>query len=186
MAGCKIALMASGEDQTNFLNPGPPKEPRSFLPWGIAGAVVAIILGVLLVTGRRPAPSNPGGAGLAAPDPYAKNLALSNIKMSESGTMIGAKQTYIDGDITNNGSETLTGIMVQVAWRDFTNQIGQKNTMPLTLVRSRQPTYTDIEPVSAAPIQPGQTREFHLIFDHVTDQWNQQYPEIRVIAVKSK
>lgn len=178
--------MASGPNQPGFLDPtAQPKEPRSFLPWGIAGAVVAVILGVLIVTGQRPAASNPGGAGLAPPDPYARSLAFSNIKMSESSTIIGAKQTYIDGDITNNGDRTLTGITVQVAWMDFTNRIGQKNTMPLTLVRTRQPSI-DIEPVSAAPIGPGQTRDFHLIFDNVTDQWNGQYPEIRVIAVESK
>lgn len=178
--------MANRPEQPGFMDPtSQPKEPRSFLPWGIAGAVVAVILGVLIVTGQRPAPSNPGGPGLAPPDPYAKNLALANIKMSESSTMIGAKQTYIDGDITNNGDRTLTAITVQVAWMDFTNRIGQKNTMPLTLIRTRQP-YIDIEPVSAAPIGPGQTRDFHLIFDHVTNQWNGQYPEIRVIAVESK
>jgi hypothetical protein len=178
--------MANEANQTGFLSPGgPPKEPRSFLPWAIAGTVVGLVLLVLLITGHQPALSNPGGAALAGPDPYAKYLVLSNIKMSESSTIIGAKQTYIDGDIANNGSRTLTGVTVQVAWRDFTNQIGQKNTMPLMLIRTRQPTI-DIEPVSAAPIGPGQTREFHLIFDHVTQDWNQQYPEIRVIAVEGK
>lgn len=178
--------MTDGANQPGFLGSGSPlKEPRTFLPWGIAGGVVAVILAVLLVTGRRPAPSNPGGAALAPPDPYAKSLALSNIKLSESSTMIGAKQTYIDGSIANNGDRTLTGITVQVAWMDFTDRIGQKDTMPLTLIRTHQP-YIDIEPVSAAPIQPGQTREFHLIFDHVTDSWNGQYPEVRVIAVQSK
>jgi hypothetical protein len=149
----------------------------------VAGAVVLAVLVVLIFAGRRPAPSNPGGAGLAAADPYAKNLPLSNIKMSESTSLSGAKQTYIDGDITNNGDKTLTAITVQAAFMDFTNRIGQKDTMPLTLIRTHEP-YIDVEPVSAAPIQPGQTREFRLIFDHVTDSWNQNYPEIRVIAVQ--
>jgi hypothetical protein len=177
--------MADGENQAGFLRPGPSKEPRPVLPWAIAGTVVGLIVAVLLVTGRRPPQLNPGGAGLAPPAPYAKSLILSNIKMSEASTMIGAKQTYIDGDITNHGDKTLTGVTVQVAFRDFTNQIAQKNTMPLELIRTHQP-YIDIEPVSAAPIGPGQTREFHLIFDHVTDSWNQQYPEVRVIGVESK
>lgn len=178
--------MATGPNQPGFMDPSAqPKEPRAFLPWGIAGAVVAVILGVLIVTSQRAAPANPGGAGLAPPDPYARSLAFSDIKMSESSTMLGAKQTYIDGDITNNGNRTLTGITVQVAWIDFTNRLGQKNTMPLTLIRTRQPSI-DIEPISAAPIGPGQTRDFHLIFDNVTNQWNGQYPEIRVIAVEGK
>src|ERR1700756_2912279 len=169
----------------SFLGPGPTKERRPMLPWVIAGAVVVLVLIVLLIAGRTTAPTNPGGPGLAPPDPYAKSLALTNIKMSESSSVIGLKQTYLDGDITNNGDKTLTGITVQVAFQDFTNRIGQKNTMPMQLIRSHQP-YVDVEPVSAAPIQPGQTREFRLIFDHVTDQWNQEYPEVRVIAAQSK
>ena len=178
--------MVDGADKPGFMNSGsPPKEPRSILPWGIAGAVVAIVVGVLLVTGRRPAPSNPGGAGLAPADPYATNLTLSNIKMSESSSVIGLKQTYIDGDIANNGGKTLTGVTVQAVFRDFTGQIGQKNTMQLELIRTHTPDI-DTESVSAAPIKPGQTREFRLIFDHVTDSWNQEYPELRVIAVESK
>ncbi|MGC2162079.1 MAG: DUF2393 family protein [Silvibacterium sp.] len=163
----------------------PSKEPRSILPWAVAGTVVGLVLAVLLITGRRPAPSNPGGAGLAPAAAYAQSLTIANIKMSRASTVIGATQTYIDGDIANHGDKTLTGITVQVAFRDFTNQIGQKNTMPLMLIRTHVP-YIEIEPVSAAPVAPGQTREFHLIFDHVTDSWNQQYPEIRVIAVEGK
>ncbi|HZD45222.1 MAG TPA: DUF2393 family protein [Acidobacteriaceae bacterium] len=154
-------------------------------PWIIAGVVVAVILVALVIAGRRPAAENPGGAGLAPADPYAKSLILSNIKMSESSALSGVKQTYIDGNITNSGSKTLSGITVQVAFRDFTNQIGQKNTMPLTFIRTHTP-YIDVEPVSNAPIGPGQTREFRLIFDHVTDSWNQQYPEIRVITIQSR
>jgi hypothetical protein len=179
--------MADGREQTGFLSsgggPGSSHERRSLLPWVIAGVVVALVVIALLLTWRQPAASNPGGAGLAAADPYAKDLALTNIRMSESTSLSGAKQTYIDGDITDNGGKTLTGITVQVAFRDYTNRIGQKNTMPLTLVRTHEP-YIDVGPVSAAPIQPGQTREFRLIFDHVTDGWNGQYPEIRVIGVK--
>jgi hypothetical protein len=180
--------MADGPQQTGFLSSegrGSPREPRSALPWIVAGAVVLAVLVVLIVVGRRPAATNPGGAGLAAADPYAKNLSLSNIKMSESTTISGAKQTYIDGDISNSGGKTLTGVTVQVAFMDFTNRLGQKDTMPLRLIRTREPSI-DTVPVSAAPIAPGQTREFRLIFDHVTDNWNQNYPEIRVIGVESK
>ncbi len=182
--------MANGAKQTGFMSQDPTKEPRSIVPWLIAGAVVVIILLVLLFAGRHAASSNaalsnPGGAGLAPADAYAASLPLSNVKMSESSSLSGAKQTYIDGDITNRGDKILTGVTVQVAFRDFTNQISQKETMRLDLIRTHTP-YTDTEPVSAAPIGPGQTREFRLIFDHVTSSWNQQYPEVRVIAVESK
>lgn len=175
-------------DQPDWTNPGSRKEPRSIFPWVIAGVVVALIIISLLLISRQPPPPtlpNPGGTALAPAASYAKDLAISNLHMSEASTISGAKQTYIDGNITNSGADTLTGITVQVAFRDFTGKIGQKSTMPLVLIRTHQPSI-DIEPVSAAPIGPGQTREFRLIFDHVTDEWNQQYPEIRVIAIETK
>ena len=173
-------------DHGERLNPGAGKEPRSYLAWVIAGVVIALIVIAVLLMGRGPAPAtSAGGTGLATPAAYAKNLAITNLRMSESSSVVGFKQTYIDGDITNKGTETLSAITVQVVFRDFQGKVGQKNKMELELIRTHQPT-VDVEPVSAAPIAPGQTREFRLIFDHVTDSWNQEYPEVRVIAVQAK
>jgi hypothetical protein len=180
--------MASRDQQTDFLSPADraAKEPRNIVPWVLAGGVVLVIAGVLFFLGSyHKAPANPGGAGLAPPDPYATNLTISDVKMSESSSVGGAKQTYLDGVIANHGTRTLTGLTVQVAFRDYTNQLAQKETMPLSLIRTRQP-YIDTEPVSAAPIKPGESREFRLIFDHVADGWNQQYPEVRVIQIAAR
>jgi hypothetical protein len=171
--------------EMGFLNSGAPKESRSLLPWAIAGLVVALVVAALLLFGRKPAPVNPGGAGLAPTDPYASSLTISNIRMSESSSLSGAKQTYIDGDIANHGTKMLTGITVQVGFHDFTGQLAQKETMPMALIRTHTP-YIDTEPVSMAPVAPGETREFRLILDYVTDSWNQAYPEIRVIGVQEK
>ncbi len=184
---CRIALMATGGPTPDFLNPEKKatKEPRSLAPWIIAGIVVLLVLGVILVRSHHGPPPNPGGAGLAPPDPYAANLPISNLKMSEASSVAGGKATYVDGTIANHGTRTVSGITVQVAFNDFTKQIVQKETMPLNLIRSHEP-YIDTEPVSAAPIGPGETREFRLIFDHVAEGWNQYYPEIRVIEVKFK
>jgi hypothetical protein len=179
--------MATGEEQPDFLNSksNASREPRSFAPWIIAGVLVLVVLGVFVLVSRHGAPSNPGGAGLAPADPYTASLTFSDIKMSESSSMAGAKLTYLDGVIANHGGQTLSGLTVQVAFRDYTNQIVQKETMPLSLIRTHEP-YIDTQPVSAAPIKPGETREFRLIFDHVAAEWNQAYPELRVIGVKAK
>jgi hypothetical protein len=74
---------------------------------------------------------------------------------------------------------------VQVAFRNALKQIAQKETMPLNLIRTREP-YVDTQPMSAAPLEPGSGREFRLIFDHVTEDWDQEYPEVRVIEVMAK
>ena len=179
--------MATGGQTPNFPSPNPnaAREPRALAPWIIAGIVVLLVLGIFLARGHHAPPANPGGTGLAPPDPYSVNLAFSDIKMSEASSVGGAKATYLDGLIANHGDKTLTGLTVQVAFRDFTNLIVQKETMPLNLIRTHEP-YIDTEPVSAAPIKPGETGEFRLIFDHVAESWNQNYPETRVIEVKFK
>ncbi len=164
---------------------GPAPEPRSLLPWVISGVVVLLVLGALLLAGRHQAPPNPGGAGLAPADPYASQLTIGNVKMSESSNLSGGKVTYLDGEIVNHGSQTVRGITVQVAFRNALKQIAQKETMPLNLIRMREP-YVDTQPVSAAPIAPGGSREFRLIFDHVTADWDQEYPEVRIIEVTAK
>jgi hypothetical protein len=41
--------------------------------------------------------------------------------------------------------------------------------------------YIDIQPVSAAPLKPGDDREFRLTFETVPENWNLQMPEVRVI-----
>jgi hypothetical protein len=105
--------------------------------------------------------------------------------MSEANSFSGAKVTYIDGQIANTGNRTLTAITVQVGFHSDVGQYAQRLAVPLSLIRTREP-YVDIEPVSAAPIEPGQQRDFRLIFDNVPADWNQQYPEVRVIGVHSK
>jgi len=179
--------MATGGQTPDFLSPNnnAAREPRAVAPWIIAGIVVLLVIGIFLARGHHAPPANPGGTGLAPPDPYSVNLVFSNIKMSEASSVGGAKATYLDGLMANNGGQTLTGLTLQVAFRDYTNQIVQKETMPLNLIRTHEP-YIDTEPVSAAPIKPGETREFRLIFDHVAESWNQNYPELRVIEVKAK
>lgn len=162
------------------------KNSRAWLPWISAGAVIFLGLAALLFFAeRRQAKPQPGGATLAAPDPYAASLPMSNLRMSEASNFAGGKVTYIDGQIANRGTWTVTGATVQVAFRNELGELSQKETMALNLIRTREP-YVDTQPVNAAPIKPGEQREFRLIFDHVTMDWNQQYPEIRVIQVKGK
>jgi hypothetical protein len=151
----------------------------------VAGVLVLVLLAVALLAGRHHAPANPGGAGLAPPAAYASQLLIDHVQMSYSTNLSGGKVTYIDGAITNHGSEVVHGITVQVAFRNELKQIAQKETMPLSLIRTREP-YVDTQSVSAAPLKAGDSREFRLIFDHVSEDWDQAYPEIRVIEVEGK
>lgn len=121
----------------------------------------------------------------AAADPYAANLPVSDLKMSESGNLAGGKVTYLDGHIANKGDRTVTGIAVQVLFRNSAQEVAQNETQQLKFIRTRDP-YVDIEPVSAAPLKPGEERDFRLIFDAVTPGWDGAYPQLRILHVQGR
>ncbi len=174
----------TGED-AGFLASHQTREAVSWMPWIIAAAVIVLGLGILVVAGGRSTPESAQGTGMAPPDAYAAKLPISGIQMSEATSFSGAKVTYIDGQINNSGDRTVVAITVQVGFHNDTGQFAQRIAVPLNLIRTREP-YVDTQPVSAAPLDPGQTRDFRLIFDTMPADWNQQVPEIRIISVHSR
>jgi hypothetical protein len=172
--------------EPGFLSSHQTSEKTLWMPWIVAAAVVVVGLGILvLVGGHGSQNSQSGGAGMAPPDPYAASLPISGLQMSEATSFSGAKVTYIDGQIANHGNRTLTAITVQVGFHSDLGQYALRVALPLSLIRTRQP-YVDTEQVSAAPVEPGQIRDFRLIFDTVPPDWNVQYPEIRILSVRSR
>ena len=148
-----------------------------------AAVVIVVLIVVLMLEHGKGKPSVTPVS--ATPDPYASNLPIADVKMSESSNLAGGKVTYIDGHITNNGQKTVTGVTVQVLFRNVANEVAQNETQPLKWIRTRDP-YVDLEPASAAPLKPGDGRDFRLIFDAVTQDWNGAYPEIRIVRVDAK
>jgi hypothetical protein len=150
----------------------------------ISVAVIALLL-VVLVGHRASAPATSATAGPAPADPYADKLELSDIQMSESSNFAGGKVTYLDGHITNRGDKTVTAVSVQVTFSNDIGELPQRITVPMNLIRAHQP-YIDTEHIAAAPLAPGDTKEFRLIFDGITPIWNQQMPHGQVVHVELK
>jgi Protein of unknown function (DUF2393) len=151
--------------------------------WGVAGLVVlAVVLGLVFATRHKSqAPPNTIQP-LAA---YAAELPLSQLAMSESTSLSGGKSTFIDGHIQNSGPQTVSGVTVQVIFRNDEAMPPQVQTLPLSLIRTREP-YIDTQPVSAAPLKPGDQQDFRLIFESIPGNWNSQMPEIHIISVDAK
>jgi Protein of unknown function (DUF2393) len=162
-----------------------PVPARSFPTAAVAIAAVAVLILVaaLVLLGRR-GPATPSPHTLQPEAAYASNLQVSNLQMSESTSMSGGKQTYLEGHIANHGPKTVTGITVQVVFANDTHMAPQIETGSLNLIYMRQP-YVDTRPVSASPIAPGAEADFRLIFDDVSDNWNQQLPQIRIAQVET-
>jgi hypothetical protein len=155
----------------------------SVAAWGVAGLVVlVVVLGLVFATRHKSKASPNTIEPLAA---YAAELPLSQLAMSESTSLSGGKSTFIDGHIQNAGGQTVSGVTVQVIFRNDEAMPPQVETLPLSVVRMREP-YIDTQPISAAPLKPGAERDFRLIFETIPANWNTQMPEIHIISVDTK
>jgi hypothetical protein len=173
------------------VNTGPqPVRPqtadgRNWLPLVVAAAVVlAALIACIVIFGRGKSSSST--TPISAPaDPYAGNLAVTGLQMSESSIMTGGKVTYLDGRIQNRGTRTVTGVSVQVLFRNPYHELAWNETQSLRVIRTRDP-YIDVEPLAATPLAPGAQADFRLIFDTVPQDWDGAYPELRIIHVDLK
>jgi hypothetical protein len=117
--------------------------------------------------------------------PYIASLKLSDFKMSTAENFVGATVSYVDGTVANGGDKTVTHAVVEVVFKDEMGQVAQQEEAPLQVIRTNG-AYPEPVDLSVSPLAPGQTQPFRLTFDHISAQWNRQYPEIRVTDVSVK
>ena len=177
----------SGAGEAPIFTSGPfangPGE-RGGLPrmiWGGAALVAVIVVGVVVLAGRKKPVAAP--VTLEPADGYSASLPLTDFAMSEAGNLSGGKLTYLDGRVRNAGGKTVTGATVQVVFQNDEGLAPQIDTEALTLIRMKEP-YIDTEPMAADPLKPGDEREFRLTFETVPDNWNSQMPEVRVVGTE--
>jgi len=162
-----------------LIEPSPlsaPQRDSNMRPILIGVALVVIIVGVIVLL-TRSAPKGP-----AAPPPYIANLKLSDLKMSAAENFVGASVTYLDGTVTNAGDQTVIHAMVHVDFRNSLDQIAQAEDVPLHVLQPTGP-YPDAVDLSASPLAPRQSKQFRLTFEHISADWNRNYPELRVTDV---
>jgi Protein of unknown function (DUF2393) len=151
-----------------------PDHSRRFILVAIAVVVGLVLLAAFLL--REPtkiAPQIP---------PYAAKLKISDLKMSQAQNFVGASVTYIDGNLTNTGDKVVAHAVVRVTFKDSYGQVAQIENVPIKLLQTSGP-YPDTVDLSLSPLAPGQTSPFRLIFEHVSEQWNQAYPELQMTGV---
>ena len=145
----------------------------------IAIAVVAAVVGVVALILRE----SPKAA--SGPPPYAANLKFSDLKMSQAQNFVGATVTYVDGTLTDAGDKTVTQVVVQVTFKDLYGQVAQIETVPVKVLQTGGP-YLDTVDLTVSPLAPGQSEPFRLTFEHLSEQWNQAYPDLQITDVRVK
>jgi hypothetical protein len=146
---------------------------------GVGIGVVVIIAVVLLLISRTEQKAPTG------PPPYAANIKFSDLKMSAAENFVGATVSYIDGTVTNSGSQTVTHVVADVTFRDSMGQLAQRETVPLRVLQTSGP-YPDAVDLTVSPLAPGQSKPFRLTFESISAQWNHEYPELKVVDVTVK
>jgi hypothetical protein len=151
---------------------------RLIIVIAVAG-VIAVMLGIALLLREPPKP-------VKTLSPYVASLKFSDLKMSAAENFVGSTVSYIDGTITNSGDQTVTHLVVDVIFKDEVGQLAQDEPdVPLRVLRTTGP-YAEAVDLSISPLGPGQSQPFRLTFDHISAQWNHQYPEIKITDVKVK
>jgi len=164
-----------------FIEPSPSIQQRDSnrIPILVGMVLVIVIVGIIALFSRGQS------KGSAAPHPYAANLKISDLKMSAAENFVGATVTYLDGMVTNTGDKIVTHVAVHVVFKDSLGQIAQAEDVPLHVLQTGGP-YPDAVDLSTSPLAPGQSKPFRLTFEHVTEEWNHEFPELRVMNVSLK
>lgn len=145
----------------------------------VAIAVVVVLAGIVaLIMRAKPKP-------VIGPPHYAANLKFSDLKLSQAQNFVGATVTYVDGTVGNAGDKTVTHVSIRVTFKDLYDQVAQVEDVPLKVLRTGGP-YPDTADLSVVPLVPGESKPFRLIFEHVSEQWNQAYPQLQVTNVVVK
>jgi hypothetical protein len=154
-------------------------EKRKLFP--IIAAVcflAAALTAVLVFSGGKAKPPS-------APPAYAANVKLTNVHMITAENFIGSSVTYVEGSVANTGDKTLTSATVELTFKNSLKQVVQTEDTPVRILRSSAP-YRDFGNLADLPLAAGQGKEFRLSLEHISADWKQQYPDIRVIDVSTK
>jgi hypothetical protein len=162
--------------------PSPPKQSANpkWQIFAVGLALVLLIAGAILFLTRGDRTPQP-----TTPDAYSARVKISDIKMSQAENLAGGAVTYIDGKITNAGDKTVTDVRVEATFMSPMNEVAQKEPAGLQVVKHNG-VYDDAVDIATAPLAPGQSAQFRLTFEHISAQWDQNFPDIRVLRVATK
>jgi hypothetical protein len=151
------------------------KDQRSQFPYAFAAGliIVAILVTVivLVVKHTRTAPvaevKLPYGAAEQA---YSDRIHFDDIKLAHATNFLNQDFTYVAGTVANMGDKDIKAIQVQIEFRNTLDQVVLRETESLI-------------PPDADPIPAGQRRDFQVTLEHLSEEWNHQYPSIHVTGL---
>jgi len=147
----------------------------------IAAGVIVLGLVIALVLSRtQPKPTGP-----VPEDPYASNIKVMDVHASQAQNFAGGSVYYLEGEIANTGSKSVTGATVEAVFRNALGEVVDRQSQPLTILQQR-PGYTDSVSLAQHPLTANMQDQFRLTFEHISADWNQGVPELRFIHIETQ
>ena len=153
-----------------------PQEPNTFPVALIIGVViVALIVAGITIAARVTRNHSPQGVQHLPFGP-AEQTAAARIhfldpQMGRASNFLNQDVTYVGGVLENSGVDNLDDVEVIMEFHDPFNQVVLRETRRL---------FGPNTPV----IQGGTRRDFQVSLEYIPEQWNQQYPTMRVVGVQ--
>ncbi len=153
-----------------------PSAERNRLPIAfLAGLViVTLLIGAAALLSRY---STPSGPEVVKPLPmgpseqaYAQQIHFLEPKMSRAANFLNQEVTFVFGTLENAGNRRIKQIEITLEFHDPFNQV---------VLRDKQRLFLSKE----APLAPGQQRDFQVGYEHISAQWNNVYPSIRITGL---
>ena len=106
----------------------------------------------------------------AAEKAYAERIRFLDLNMSRAANMLNQEITYLSGVLSNDGDRTINDLEITVEFYDTLNQVVLRETLRPLGPRPK-------------PVLPLFRRGFTISFEHVPEDWNRQYPSLRVTGL---
>jgi hypothetical protein len=152
------------------------REERNWTSILMGIGIVVVILAAVVIFTRQ------GRKQPSIPDPYAQKLQVSAMQISRANNFVGASVTYLDCRVTNTGDKTVTGAQAELTFHNTLNEVVQKEVVPIRVAHTNKlGNYSDFVDLSLAPLSPGQTRSVRFVLEHVSNDWNRSFPDLRFV-----
>ena len=158
-----------------------PKPPGSGTPGVVIGilAALALLAAVVYFMPRSPKIRPPAAAAQVPVQPVPGELQLQGMQLIAGPT---DSAFYLDGNVTNTGPHSVTGIMAEVRLRNNLNQVILDVQRPLAGMTIKDHDLVS-GPLTMNPIKPNETRPVRLSLDNVPSSWNHNLPDIKIVTV---
>jgi len=101
---------------------------------------------------------------------YASQIHFLEPKMSRAANFLNQEVTFIFGTMENGGNRRIKQIEITLEFHDPFNQV---------VLRDKQRLFSQYD----APLAAGQRRDFQVGYEHISAQWNNVYPTIRITGL---